>query len=90
MTPFASHDIIDRIRASADIIEEVAGGLITYLGLCEPGTILTSEAKWSIMKIVQSAAVLPIVTTFTWATGSCAYNLVWDNRAGYDYSFKNF
>jgi len=88
--PYASTENIDKIRASADIIEELAGGLVTYLGFCRPGTLLTSESTWSIMIITQSSDVLPIITVFNWAGGSCAYNLVWDNRAGYDFAFKNF
>ena len=80
---------IDVLRASADITEEV-DGLVTYMGFCEPGTLGTDEAKFSIMKITQSAAAYPIVTTFDWANGSCAYNLVWNDRATYDYQFKTF
>ena len=89
MPPSASTFNIDKLRASADLIEEV-DGLITYFGFCEPGTLLTSEPKWSVMKVVQSAAAYPILTTFTWATGMCAYNLTWDGRAGYTYIFKTF
>ena len=88
MVPFASGQNIDSLRASADIIEEV-DGVTTYLGFCQPGTLLTSDPKWSIMQIVEGAA-LPKLTVFKWATGSCAYNLIWDNRAGYAYTFKNF
>jgi hypothetical protein len=80
---------IDILRASADIIEEV-DGLVTYMGYCAPGTLATSEPKFSIMKIVQSGTTYPTLYTFTWANGSCAQNLVWDNRAGYSYQFKNF
>lgn len=86
--PSASSYNMDKLRASADIIEEV-DGFTTYLGFCTPGTLLTSEPGWSIMKIVEGAA-LPKITLFQWANGECAYNLVWDNRAGYNYSFKNF
>lgn len=88
MIPSASTFNIDKIRSSADMIEEV-DGLTTYLGFCQPGTLTTDEPKWSIMRIVE-AGVLPTLTTFQWATGSCAYNLLWDNRAAYVYSFKNF
>lgn len=80
---------IEQLRASADIIEEV-DGLTTYIGICEPGTLLTSEAKWSICRIVNSGANYPILNTFTWADGICFYNKVWDNRAAYAYQFKNF
>jgi len=88
MKPSVSTHNIDKIRASADIIEEV-DGQITYLGFCEPSTLTTAEPKWSIMRIVETGA-LPTVTRFEWATGSCAYNLVWDNRAAYAYQFKTF
>lgn len=80
---------IDRIKAAADVIEEV-DELITYLGFCAPGTTATNVPAWSILKIEQSGAVLPILTTQKWATGLCAYNLIWDNRAAYQYTFKNF
>lgn len=93
MIPFASHRDIDRLRSAADIIEQL-DELTTYLGFCQPGTLTTAEDKWSIMKIVEAATgdpgELPTVTTFQWADGSCAYNLVWDDRADYDYYFKNF
>lgn len=88
-TPSASTFNLDKIRASADIIEEGENGLTTYLGFCKPGTLLTSEPKWSIMRIVEAGA-LPTVTRFEWATGSCAYNLVWDLRTTYAYQFKTF
>ena len=85
--PYNKH--IDSLRASADIIDEV-DGLTSYFGFCSPGTIGTDEAKFSIMKITQSAAAYPILTTFTWANGSSAYNLVWDNWATYSFQFKTF
>lgn len=88
MIPFASHREIDRLRAASDMIEEV-DGLTTYMGFCKPGTLTTAEENWSIMKIVEGED-LPKLTVFTWAEGSCAYHLVWDDRADYDYSFKNF
>lgn len=87
--PVASTQNIDKIRASADIIEEV-DGLITYMGFCEPGTVGTDGPKWSIMRIVQSGSEFPILSTFTWAQGSCAYNLVWDLRSTYAFGFKTF
>ena len=89
MIPAASTFNIDKIRASADIIEEVSG-LVTYLGLCQPGTVGTDEPKWSIMKITQSGDSFPLLTTFQWAGGSCAYNYTWDGRADYVYGFKTF
>lgn len=89
MTPSASTFNIDKIRSSADLIEEV-DGLVTYLGLCEPGTVGTDEPKWSIMRIVQSGTAFPLLSTFKWAQGSCAYNLIWNNRASYAYGFKTF
>jgi len=87
--PVASTQNIDKIRASADMIEEV-DGLITYMGFCQPGTVGTDGPKWSIMRIVQSGSEFPILSAFTWAQASCAYNLVWDLRATYAYGYKNF
>ena len=88
MTPSASTFNVDKIRSSADMIEEV-DGLTTYFGFCEPGTITTAQPKWSIMRIVEGTD-FPKLTAFTWADGSCAYNLTWDGREGYNYKFKTF
>ena len=85
----ADQQNIADLRAASDIVEEVSN-LVTYLGFCAPGTIATSEAKFSILKIEQSGSALPIITTFKWATGICSFNLVWDDRATYEYKFKNF
>lgn len=89
MIPKANSSDIDRLRASADIIEEV-DGLTTYLGFCKPGTTQTSDPVWSIMKITVSGNEYPIETTFLWANGYCSYNLAWDYRYGYNYAFKKF
>lgn len=88
MIPSVSTFNVDKLRASADIIEEV-DGLTTYLGFCQPGTLGLDEPKWSIMRIVEAGA-LPTVTTFKWASGQCAYHLVWNLRATYEYLFKSF
>lgn len=99
MIPFASSRNMDQLRASADIIEErdmayVEPGLyITYFGFCQPGTLLETEPKWSIMRIRYEDGPpywTNKVTVLEWAEGSCAYNLAWDLRAEYNYSFKNF
>lgn len=89
MIPRADHFNIADIRAAADIIEEATDN-VTYLGFCDANTPATSSPKWSILKIEQSGIVKPILTTFKWATGLCSYNLVWDNRADYEYTFKKF
>ena len=89
MINYANGRDIDRIKATADIIEEVSE-TVTYLGFCSPGTTATSDPRWSILKIVQSGAAYPILTSSKWADGQCCFNLVWDNRAGYNYTFKNF
>jgi len=88
MIPAASTFNIDKIRASADILEEV-DGLTTYFGFCQPGTLSTDQEKWAIMQIVESAE-FPKLTTFKWATGQCAFHLVWDLRDTYEYLFKSF
>lgn len=89
MIPFATSAFLDQLKGAADIIEEVSATLI-YFGFCKPGTAATSEPAWSIMKVDISGAVLPITTQFLWANGQANYSLVWDNRAGYLYSFKAF
>jgi hypothetical protein len=88
-TPYASGYDVDRIRASADVIYEKDANT-TYLGFCDTGTLLESEAKWSIMRIVTTADVAPAFTRFTWANGQCNYNLVFDDCETYDYYFKKF
>jgi hypothetical protein len=88
-TPKADQQNISDLRSTADIVEEI-DEYTTYLGFCSPGTANTAAPNWSILKIEQSGGIFPILTTFRWANGLCAFNLVWDNRAGYDYKFKNF
>jgi hypothetical protein len=88
MTPSASTFNIDKIRASSDMIEEV-DGFTTYFGFCSPGTIGTDTPNWSIMRIIEGDE-FPKLTVFEWANGSCAYNLVWNDRANYEYKFKTF
>jgi len=87
--PYSATGMIDALKGAADIIEEV-DPLHVYFGFCKPGTAGTNEAAWSIMYIDISAQVPPAVTTFKWANGLCAYNLVWDDRATYNYYFKKF
>jgi hypothetical protein len=87
--PYASGYDMDRLRASADVVYE-KDATTTYLGFCSPGIEATSDVGWSIMKIVVTADAPPVTTTFTWATGQCCYNLVFDNREDYDYYFKKF
>lgn len=89
MIPAANSYNIDRLRASADIIEEV-NGLETYLGFCTPGTIAEDAPTWSILKIEASAEDYPIITRFKWAGGFCLYNLKWSERLTYEYTYKKF
>ena len=88
-TPKASNENISDIRAAADIVEEVNDNT-TYLGFCAPGTTGTNQPNWSIMKITQSGAALPVTTRFLWAGGLCAFSEIWDSRADLNYKFKNF
>lgn len=85
----ANSNDIDRIKATADIIEEI-DGLTTYLGFCQRGTTDEAAPAWSIMKITQSAVDYPIVTRSLWAGGFCSYNLAWSQRESYSYSYKKF
>jgi len=87
LTPYAATGMIDALKGAADLIEEASEQVI-YFGFCKPGTLATSEAAWSIMKI--SIGGDPTLTSFKWAEGKCCYHLTWDGRAGYTYSLKNF
>jgi hypothetical protein len=51
-----------------------------YLGKAFTGTA-TSEAKWQIKKIDESAG-----TVITWADGNSDFDNVWDNRQSLSYS----
>jgi hypothetical protein len=93
-TPRADQYTLDALKASADIIVEVSA-LVCYVGFCQPGTIGTNLQKkampiWSIMKIeqFQPDGLYPNATETTFANGIMGYNLVWNDYAGYDYSFK--
>jgi len=88
-TPKADQQNIADLRSTADIIEEVTDN-VTYLGFCNPGTTDEAAPSWSILKIEQFNLVQPITTRFKWATGLCAFNLQWSQRAGYVYQYKNF
>jgi hypothetical protein len=88
-TPYAAHDNMSDLRGAADIVEEL-NPLVTYIGFCQQGTTGTNVPKWSILKITQSGTTVPIITKFEWAAGICSYNLIWDNRAVYEYSFRKF
>ncbi len=90
LTPYAGTGMIDTLKGAADIIEEVSENEI-YFGFCKPGTEDTDEPAWSIMKIsVTGVDPAAVTTSFKWANGTCAYNLVWDDRADYTYKFKKF
>ena len=96
LPPFAATGMIDQLKAAADIIDEASATEI-YFGFCDPkpsgrvSEFITTEASdnWSIMKITVNTTT-GTVTTFKWAYGTCAYNLVWNNRTSYTYSFKVF
>jgi len=89
MIPASNSFNIDRLKASADIIEEVSA-LVTYLGFSRPGTTDEAAPEWSILKVEATAEDYPIVTRFKWAGGFCLYNLQWSERLTYDYQFKKF
>ena len=89
MIPKVNTGDIDRLKASADIIEEV-DALNTYLGFCRSGTTDEAALEWSILKIVQTQEIFPVITRTLWATGYCAFNLAWSDRATYTYTYKKF
>lgn len=74
------------LQRGADAIDE-ADENTTYLGYCDKGTTGTDAATWSICKITKSANV----TKIEWANGQRhSYNLVFDNRTSYTYTFRKF
>ena len=92
--PQADQYTLDTLKANADIIEEVTA-LITYIGMIKPQTPGTDADKqaapvWTIAKIEQSApdGTYPNTTTVKFADGIAAFNKVWNDRAGYNYTFK--
>ena len=90
INPNAIGGAIANLKAAADIIEVVDDNNV-YYGFCKPGTTATSEARWTILKItVTGASPAAVVTSFKWANGAQSYNLKWDDRATYTYSFRKF
>jgi len=89
LPPFITPDKVADLKGAADIIVE-ADALTTYLGFCEPGTLLTSAPKWAVCKIVQNGAAYPIETRCLWADGNFVFNQVFDNYAALTYKFHNF
>ena len=87
ITGYSAQNNIAGLRQSADIIDETneASGIV-YFGFCKPGTTGTNSETWSICKLTQVAGV----STFLWAQGSANFNLIFDNRADYDYIYANF
>ena len=82
---FASTRNYADIRGTADAVDEISDAL-TYIGLCKPGCTGTDQLAWSICRIEKFGTV----TLIKWANGNCSFNLVWDDRAGYEYKFKKF
>ena len=85
--------VINRIKTELELkftklIDDVSGnGLVLYIGEADPNTP-TSSALWRIQKVIQEGTVDALTgdITITWATGSSAFDKVWDNRATYSYS----
>lgn len=77
--------LINLLR-QADVIDE-ADANTTYLGFCEKGTTATSAATWSICRVLKTGNV----TDIKWANGQReTYNLKFDDRATYTYTFRKF
>lgn len=87
--PVANSYDLDKLKASADVIREISDNEV-YLGFCTKGTTGTDQPKWSILQILTDSNAYPKVTTFKWANGQCMFNLVFDQYATFDYSFKTF
>jgi len=83
-TPVYKSDIVQLLQ-EADAIDTPDENTV-YLGFCAPGTTGTDAAKWSICKLTTTGNV----TLRQWANGSNLPRLIFDNRATYTYTFKNF
>lgn len=87
---YAHNTQIANLKASADIIVETGPGE-TYLGFCSRGTTATSQARWSVLQILETdPGNAGNVITFKWAAGQCNYDQVFDDYATLTYAFKNF
>ena len=71
-------------------ITRVISKKIVYMGFCQSGTTDTSEAKWAICKVEQTADTEPYDIIVKWANGSRQKNLVFDSYNTYTYTFKKF
>lgn len=60
---------------------DVASSTVTYLGSAAAGSA-TSAAVWKIKKVL----VASTITTISFASGSTAFDQIWDNRASLSYS----
>jgi hypothetical protein len=74
-----------------DIVEDIAvdaNNSITYVGFCDTGTKLLTDAKFKIKRVTVSTAANKTTTVTEWAQSNVQYDKVWNDRALYNYSFK--
>lgn len=77
-------DSIQTILAQACIVDETVANTI-YCGFqCKRAT--EAQAKWAILKITITNGVIKK----QWANASRDQNLIWNDRAGFDYFYKLF
>lgn len=63
------------------LIEDAAGGGITYYGFSSNGNFGTASTEWAILR----EQVVGSVTTYRWAGGTKQEKYAWDDRATLTY-----
>lgn len=84
LTRAASTPVMEATADETDTITGAASNII-YKGYCKPGTLLTSEAAWAILRIDTSNGAQNM-----FADGLFEYSQVWDNRASLTYTYHKF
>ena len=94
-TPFFQ-STLERLLEKADIVN-YASATVMYLGFFVPQngdnldpTAMEAEARWAICKVVSDGSSFPYSQRILWASGSHWNNLIWNNRTGFTYAYKNW
>ena len=70
---------------TTDIFDDYSEAGVTYVGYARPGTVLTSEQSWAIIKIDETQG-----TVVKYPDGYFAYTNSWDSRTTLNYEFRKF
>ena len=87
---------IEMLLEKADIIY-YADAQTTYLGFIRPKSSIglnpaaaKAGACWAICKIYADGTSFPYEQQILWAGGSHNYDLIWNDRATFTYTFRNW